>query len=108
VQVTWPRPKLRVDSTARMNVVGAQPRWFIRDVARNRVYKAVDLYLGDEAEAIGAPVRYSCNIVLLMQVPRSYQMTYGVVAWGGTEPSVDDPPGTGRRPCRPDYGRRPG
>jgi hypothetical protein len=35
------------------------------------------------------PVRYSCNIVLLMQVPRSYQMTYGVVAWGGTEPSVD-------------------
>ncbi|KAJ5844901.1 hypothetical protein N7534_008570 [Penicillium rubens] len=70
-------------------VMDNQSRWFIRDVARNRVYKAVDLYLGDEAEAIGAPVRYSCNIVLLMQVPRSYQMTYGVVAWGGTEPSVD-------------------
>ncbi|KAL3481919.1 hypothetical protein BJX99DRAFT_269419 [Aspergillus californicus] len=69
--------------------VDSQSTWFIRDIAKKRVYKVVDLYLGTDATAIGVPTSYCCNIVLLREAPGPYQMTYGATVWGRSEASVD-------------------
>ncbi|KAA8647223.1 hypothetical protein EYZ11_008656 [Aspergillus tanneri] len=69
--------------------VDSQPNWFIRDSANERIYKLIDLYLGKDAEVIGVPSSYRCNVVLLLEVPGSYQTTYGAAVWGNSEPSAD-------------------
>ncbi|KAL5044828.1 hypothetical protein BDW71DRAFT_185432 [Aspergillus fruticulosus] len=70
--------------------VDNRAQWFIRDSTRNRIYKVIDMYLGDKAEMIGVPAAYCCNIVLLIEVPRAYQMTFcAAVSGRRSESSVD-------------------
>ncbi|KAL4781520.1 hypothetical protein BJX76DRAFT_359809 [Aspergillus varians] len=67
-----------------------QSQWFIRDLARDRIYKAIDMCLGDAAKLDGVPTRYDCNIMILLEVPGAYQMTFGAAVWGRSETSVDN------------------
>jgi hypothetical protein len=55
--------------------IDKQKQWYIRDSSKQRIYKVTDLWLGADAEEFNCPIAYSCNALLLMELPRLSETT---------------------------------